>query len=61
MAQIDTIQRNIEEFRRVQNWMMMAEKGSPLYEAMKDRYLDLKPTLIANGITLQNLDKINED
>lgn len=43
---------------RVQDWMMLADKDSEVYNAMKKRYIDLKVILTASGINLTELDRI---
>lgn len=54
------MQRNIEDFSRVQDWMQLAEKDSEVYQAMKRRYIDLKVILTASGINLTELDRIKD-
>lgn len=60
MSDKDLLQRNIEEFSRLQNYMVLAEKGSDVYRAMKIRYIELKLILTACGVYLTGLDIINE-
>ena len=60
MTEKEMLQKNIEEFSRLQAYMMLAEKDSPVYKAMKDRYIDLKVILTATGINLTELDRIKE-
>ena len=53
------LQRNIEEFSRLQKYMLLMEnKESAAYNEMKDRYVELKVILTASGINLTELDKI---
>lgn len=54
------IQRNIEDFSRVQDWMLLADKDSEVYKAMKKRYIDLKVILTFSGINLTEVDRIKE-
>ena len=56
----EMIQKNIEEFARLQNYMIVAEKESESYKRMKDRYIELKVILTASGINLTELDKMKE-
>lgn len=56
----ELIQKNIEEFLRLQSYMIVAEKDSESYKRMKDRYIELKVILTAFGINLTELDKIKE-
>ena len=60
MTEKELLQKNIEEFSRVQNYMLLAEKGSKVYEAIKVRYIELKVILTASGINLTELDIIKE-
>ena len=60
MTEKEMIQKNIEEFSRLQNYMIVAEKDSESYKRMKDRYVELKVILTAFGINLTELDKIKE-
>lgn len=54
------MQKNIEEFTRLQNYMILADKDSNVYKAMKGRYIELKVILTATGISLTELDFIKE-
>lgn len=54
------IQRDIEEFSRLQTYMLATEKNSDGYKLMKDRYTELKVILMAFGINLSEIDKIKE-
>ena len=56
----EMMQRNIEEFSRVQDWMQLAEKDSEVYKSLKKRYLDLKVILSSSGINLTELDRVKE-
>ena len=56
----EMLQKNIEEFSRIQRYMRMADKNSELYEELKERYTELKVILTASGINLTELDKIKE-
>jgi hypothetical protein len=60
MSEIELIKITVEEFSRIQNYMMLAEKDSNVYKVMKDRYIELKVILTASGINLTELDKIKE-
>lgn len=54
------MQRNIEDFSRVQEWMLLADKESEVYNSLKKRYIDLKVILSSSGINLTELDRIKE-
>ncbi len=56
----ELVKITIEEFERLQNYMMAADKASPAYQLMKDRYSVLKVMLTSFGINIVSLDKINE-
>ena len=53
----ETIKICVEEFSRLQEWMGMTEKETPLYKSMKVRYRDLKVIL---GVNVTELDTIKE-
>ena len=55
----DIIRDSINEFSRVQNWMLgIDDKDSAVYQSMYDRYTELKITLMSLGVNLTKLDKI---
>jgi len=56
----ETIKICVEEFSRIQEWMMMADKETPLYKSMKVRYRDLKVILTALGVNVTELDVVRE-
>lgn len=60
MTEKEMIQRNIEEFSRLQMYMLATEKDSNGYKLMKDRYIELKVILNSFGINLTEIDKIKE-
>lgn len=60
MTEKEQMQKNVEEFARLQNYMVLAEKDSATYKAMKGRYIELKVILTASGINLTELDIIKE-
>ena len=60
MSEKEMLQRNVEEFSRLQSYMLSCEKDSKAYELMKQRYIELKLILTASGISLTELDKIKE-
>lgn len=60
MTEKEMMQRNIEDFSRVQDWMQLAEKESEVYKSLKKRYIDLKIILTASGVNLTELDRIKE-
>lgn len=60
MTEAEMLQKNIEEFSRIQSYMKLAEKDSEVYKAMKIRYIELKVILTSSGINLHELDIIKE-
>ena len=61
MTEKEMIQRNIEEFSRLQNYMVLTQdKESAAYKEMYERYVDLKTILTASGINITELDRIKE-
>ena len=41
----EMIQRNVEEFSRLQGYMSLTERDSAVYKSMKVRYIELKVLL----------------
>ncbi len=60
MTEKEMMQKNIEEFERLQDYMISCEKESEAYKKMKRRYISLKVILTASGINLTELDVIKE-
>ena len=61
MTEKEMIQRNIEEFSRLQKYMVLTQdKESAPYKEMYERYVDLKTILTASGINITELDRIKE-
>ena len=60
MNNSETIKICVEEFSRVQQWMLMTGKDTDVYKAMKTRSRDLKVILAAMGVNVTTLDVINE-
>lgn len=60
MTEKEMMQKNIEEFVQLQSYMLLADKDSKVYEAMKVRYDTLKVILTSSGINLTNIDRIKE-
>lgn len=60
MTEKEIIQRNIEEFSRVQEWLLLLDKESEAYQAIKRRYIDLKVILTSSGVNLTEIDRIKE-
>lgn len=61
MSDQELMQKNVEEFSRLQKYMLLVEnKESAVYKEMKDRYIELKVILAAFGVNLTEIDKIKE-
>lgn len=58
MTESEMLQRNIEEFSRIQRYMTKAGKDSEVYQEMKERYTELKVILTSSGVNLTELDRI---
>lgn len=58
----DIIRDSINEFSRLQNWMLSVKSKNDMetYNSMHDRYIELKVTLSSLGVNLTELDKIQE-
>lgn len=53
-------QLNIEEFSRLQSYMVLCEKDTPVYKAMKIRYIELKVILTSSSVNITKPDVIKE-
>ena len=60
MTEKEMVQKNVEEFSRLQRYMNLADKGSNVYKEMKERYIDLKVILTSSGVNLTEIDRIKE-
>lgn len=60
MTEKEVMQKNVEEFERLQDYMLSCEKDSEVYKKMKRRYIALKVILTASGVNLTELDIIKE-
>lgn len=60
MTEKEMLKISIEEFDRVQDYMISCEKDSEVYRKLKRRYTALKVILTASGINLTELDMIKE-
>ena len=50
MSEQEMLKISVEEFDRIQDYMMSCEKDSEVYKKMKKRYTTLKVILTASGI-----------
>lgn len=60
MTEKEMLKVSVEEFSRLQNYMLTVDKESVTYKLMKDRYIELKVILTVSGVNLTELDKIKE-
>lgn len=60
MIESEMLKISVEEFSRLQDYMLSCEKDSDVYKKMKRRYIELKVILAASGINMIELDMIKE-
>ena len=60
MTEKEMLKISVEEFSRLQNYMITTDKDSETYKTMKIRYNELKVILTFSGIDLTELDRIKE-
>lgn len=60
MSEKEMFKISVEEFSRLQDYMIDSEKESAAYKKMKRRYIELKVILTASGINISELDFIKE-
>lgn len=60
MTEKEMLKVSIEEFDRIQDYMLSCEKDSEVYKKMKKRYTALKVILTASGVNLTEIDYIKE-
>lgn len=60
MTEKEMLKISVEEFSRIQRYMLLADKDSAVYKELKERYIDLKVILTAFGINLTEIDRIKE-
>ena len=60
MSEKEMLKISVEEFSRLQDYMIDSEKESAAYKKMKRRYIELKVNLTASGINISELDFIKE-
>ena len=58
MSEKEMLKIAVEEFSRLQDYMLSCEKDSEVYRKMKRRYIELK--VMASGINLTELDMLKE-
>ena len=60
MLEIEMLKISVEEFSRLQDYMLECDKDSEAYKKMKRRYIELKVILTFFGINITELDIIKE-
>ena len=60
MTEGEMLKLSVEEFSRLQQYMLLSEKDSAAYKSMKIRYIELKVILSASGVNLTELDMLKE-
>lgn len=60
MTEKEQMQKNIEEFSRLQDYMSVCDRDSESYRRMKRRYIELKVILTTFGVNLTEIDYIKE-
>lgn len=60
MTEGEMLKLSVEEFSRIQDYMISCEKDSDAYKKIKRRYIELKVILSASGVNLTELDYIKE-
>lgn len=60
MSDKEMMQRNVEEFERLQDYMISCDKDSEAYKKMKRRYAALKVILTSSDVDLTEIDIIKE-
>ena len=60
MTEKEMLKLSVEEFSRLQDYMIECDRASNAYRKMKRRYIELKVILTASGINITELDFIKE-
>lgn len=60
MTEKEMLKISVEEFSRIQQYLLLLDKESEAYKVIKRRYIELKVILTAFGINLTELDIIKE-
>lgn len=62
MNNAEIIKNAMDDFKKVQNYMLVAreENATKTYYVLKDEYLSLKALLNVLGVNLTDIDKIKE-
>ena len=62
MNNAEIIKNAIDEFREVQDYMILAkeENATKTYAKLKEKYISLKALLNSLGVSMANIDRIKE-
>lgn len=60
MTEGEMLKITVEEFSRLQDYMIDCDKDSITYKKMKRRYIELKVILTASSVNITELDVIRE-
>ena len=60
MTEGEMLKLSVEEYSRLQGYMLLVDKDSEAYKSMKVRYTELKVILSASGVNLTELDRTKE-
>ena len=60
MIEGELLKLSVEEFSRLQGYMLLVDNDSEAYKSMKVRYTELEVILSASGVNLTELDRIKE-
>ena len=60
MIEGEMLKLSVEEYSKLQGYMLLVNKDSDAYKSMKVRYTELKVILTASGVNLTELDRIKE-
>lgn len=58
MTDKEMLKVSVEEFSRLQRYMLLADKESEVYKAMFERYIDLKAILTGFGVNMMEIDRV---
>ncbi len=58
MSKEELMKISVEEFSRLQDWMIVSPKDSEAYKGMKKRYDELKVILTSLNVNVTGIDKI---
>ena len=60
MSEKEMLKISVEEFSRIQEYMLSCDKDSEVYRKIKRRYIELKVILTTAGVNLAEIDRIKE-